>query len=294
MTPVMYWILIILVLLVIINIFMWIDESGTKHTRGYYLTSDGIVLFEIVENTVHMIEKCGCKCTNCGGGRVPSIEHYCGHNEKNKAQFIEKFEAPNYMPEEEIETISLLDKVYDNVVGRIPGLDGKGVKKIKVRAKFDGKIYVVRDFVNFQEAAETLAKINADARKLIKYLEEKYPNSEYTIELAKNYDGNLSEETPKNLENLTSYTLDKKEIISCLRTKDSKNKLHDYNLLLYVFIHEMSHMANSRSYGHNADFENAFEFLLKRSDELGILKRIDFETNPQNFCGLPITTNLDY
>jgi hypothetical protein len=285
------WILAILGILLIVHILMWIDESGQKQVRGYYLSSDGIVMFEIVENTFHQINKCSCSCNNCGSGRTPSVEDYCVHRH---GAHIENFEAPDYMPEEQIETISLLDKVYDNIVGRIPGLDGKGIKKLKVRAKFDGKVYIVRDFDNFQEAAETLAKINADARKLIKYMKETYPDSEYTIELAKNYDGNLSEETPKNLENLTSYTLDKREIISCLRTKDSKNKIHDYNLLLYVFIHEMSHMANARSYGHNADFENAFEFLLKRADELGILKRIDFESNPQNFCGLPITTNLDY
>ena len=80
----------------------------------------------------------------------------------------------------------------------------------------------------------TNMNMNKDAKILMKYLNEKYPDEEYTKRLNQNYDGELSEETPKNLENLTSYTIDKKEIVSCLRTK-TKNNLHDqYKRLLFI------------------------------------------------------------
>jgi hypothetical protein len=260
-------IITILVLFCLFVLIITCDYDTAIVQRGYAFTPMGAVYFEMINHKV-----------------------YINKTYMRSANGIENFEAPDYLPEKN----SLLSNVYDNIVGRMPGVDGIGIKKIKTIVKVDNKEYIVRDVPNFQEAAETLAKINSVAMKLIKYLQDGFPNSEYTIELSKNYDGKLSEETPKNLENLTSYTVNKEEIISCLRTKDSQNKLHDYNLLLYVFIHEMSHMANGRSFGHNEDFELAFEFLLKRADEIGILKRIDFEKNPQNFCGLPITVNIDY
>lgn len=79
-----------------------------------------------------------------------------------------------------------------------------------------------------------------------------------------------------------------------MRHKKESEKIHEYNLLLYVFIHEMAHMANNKSYGHDEHFEDAFRWLLQRADEINLLKRIDFEKDPQNFCGLPITVNLQY
>jgi hypothetical protein len=252
--------------------------------RGYILEPTGIILFEV---------------TSAGGKQigeypmtsdVACLEHLISYTPPKNTR--EKYDN-GLLPESQVETLDF-SHLRDNLVGRLPGTDGKGIKKIKVRAKYDGKVYTVRDFGDYHEAAEILARLNADAYKLIEYLKEHHPNSPYTHALVKNYNGELEEETPKNLENLTSYTVDKAKIISCLRTKGDNHNLHDYNLLLYVFIHEMSHMANDRSYGHDVLFDNSFEFLLKRADEMGILKRINFETNPQNFCGLPITSNVAY
>ena len=255
-------------------------NSTTTSLRGYILHSDGIILFEIINGRQEEIAKYPIyENTAC-------LEHVFEKYNSNTPSDLLPGEGA-------IETLDF-SHIRDNIIGRLPGTEGNGIKKIKVRAKYDGKVYTVRDFDNYQEAAEILARLNEDAMRLIAHMQKNFPTSPYTIALAKNYNGDLEEETPKNLENLTSYTVDKEKIISCLRTKKENHQLHDYNLLLYVFIHEMSHMANDRSFGHDVLFDNSFEFLLKRADEIGILKRIDFEKNPQNFCGLPITSNVAY
>jgi hypothetical protein len=252
--------------------------------RGYILESSGIVLFEVIGDVTNKIHH--YPMTN----DIACLEHLISYTPPKMREY---FNPSDLLPEQQIETLDFSD-IKANIFGRLPGVEGKGIKKIKIRAKYDNRVYTVRDFGDYQEAAEILAKLNADANKLIDYLKESFPNSPYTHALIKNYNGDLEEETPKNLENLTSYTVDKEKIISCLRTKNGNHELHDYNLLLYVFIHEMSHMANDRSYGHDVLFDNSFEFLLKRADEIRILKRINFEENPQNFCGLPITSNVAY
>jgi hypothetical protein len=286
---------------------LWCLLFNTARPAVYLLTEKGIMLFNEDGGCLYSCDDTTCTATcvklKTGVNCTPCVEDFFG---KHKT---EGFEPPNLLPNEgidlaEFDTIvdltsihpdhRLIHNIFDNIVGRIPGVDGKGIKKLKVKAKFDGNTYIVRDFPDYQKSAEILAKLHADTVKLIDYINEKYPNSEYTIELNKNYDGNLSEMTPKNLENLTSYTVDKMQIVSCLREKRPGHKHHDYNLLLYVFIHELSHMANKNSFGHDHHFENAFVWMLQRADELGILKRIDFEKTPQNFCGLPITTNLSY
>lgn len=275
------------------------EHCKCSHELGYELTSKGIM---ILKKNAHNKISLECDCDIIDHSHMcncKSVEDFLGHYRSNKhSVHHEGFEAPDFLPqkpdEEAIDTTTFGMHIVDNIIGRLPGVEGRGVKKLKVRAKLDGKVYIVRDFPDYQQAAETLAKLNGDALKLIDYIKKKYPSVEYTTELIKHYDGQLSEETPKNLENLTSYTLDKETIVSCIRTKKGEHKIHDYNLLLYVFIHEMGHMANNRSYGHDEHFEDAFRWLLQRADELGILKRIDFEKNPQNFCGLPITVNLNY
>jgi hypothetical protein len=284
----MTWQVVFTVIGVIIIVWMILriiakitDHNADPQQRGYELTSQGIIAFSVARDGTRIIIAKFPVTQSCR-----SIEHII---EKR----AEHYGPPDLMPEQKVETLDLT-MVRDAVTSVIPGIDGKGIKKIKTRAKFDGREYHVRDFPDYQEAAEVLARLNSDAYKLLDYLKSTEPDSSYTQALLRNYDGKLEEETPKNLENLTSYTIDKEKIISCLRTKGDNHSLHDYNLLLYVFIHEMSHMANDRSYGHDVLFDQSFEFLLKRATDLGILKRIDFEKNPVNFCGLPITVNVDY
>jgi len=284
----------------------------------YVLTERGIVFLRPGQSP----NKCNCdddtqacvaECTKqlCGENcHVPHVENFI-INKKSKwfddllkdSKFVNATHlsesmsmpsAPDLMPGHYVETLNLVDKVKDNIVGRMPGVEGKGIKKLKVRSKIDNRVYIVRDFENYQEAADQLALLNKDIRILFNHIEKKYPDNEYAKRLLKTYNFNLVEETPKNLENLTSYTVDKKEIFACLREKNNPHHLHDHNLLLYVMLHELAHMSNVRSWGHDDEFYSAFGEILGWADEIKILKRISFEKHPVNYCGLPITNDFDY
>lgn len=89
----------------------------------------------------------------------------------------------------------------------------------------------------------------------------------------------------------TSYTINKGEtIVVCFRSSKN-NKLHDINTIMYVVIHELSHIACPDD-GHTQLFWDIFTFLLKISAKLGIYNLVDYKSNPQEYCGIVINENL--
>lgn len=67
-----------------------------------------------------------------------------------------------------------------------------------------------------------------------------------------------------------SYTEDKKRIYLCLR--DEHDNYYDYNMLLYVAIHECAHaLTKVIDVEHKTDeFRNMFRSLLDKAEKLGI------------------------
>ena len=91
--------------------------------------------------------------------------------------------------------------------------------------------------------------------------------------------------------NQTSFSINKGEkIVLCLRSKDGSNKLVDKNLLLFVALHEMSHIMTI-SIGHDDEFWNNFKFVLKECQNNGLYKCINFSSNPQSYCGITVTSS---
>lgn len=81
-----------------------------------------------------------------------------------------------------------------------------------------------------------------------------------------------------------SYTEDKKKVFICL--KDETGNYYDFNMLMYVVIHEISHaLTNVIDVQHTSyEFRSTFERLLSKAHELGIY-------NPEKplygkYCGL--------
>ena len=67
-----------------------------------------------------------------------------------------------------------------------------------------------------------------------------------------------------------SYTEDKERIYLCL--KDERGEYYDYNMLIYVAIHECSHaLTDVIDVEHKTpEFKNMFESLLNKASEKGI------------------------
>jgi len=97
-------------------------------------------------------------------------------------------------------------------------------------------------------------------------------------------------ETPHDSNN-TSYTINKGDKISfCLRSKKTGN-LHQFNKLMYVGLHEISHIACDEE-GHTEKFWYIFENFANKAIKMGIYKKIDFDNDPQEYCGMTITSSV--
>ena len=107
---------------------------------------------------------------------------------------------------------------------------------------------------------------------------------------------NLSEtntivyETDPNSE-LTSYRVNKGEELSfCLKSKKT-NQLHDLNLLMYVAIHEMAHVA-CPEIGHGKLFMKIFRKLVEEAIKINIYKKVNFSDIPVEYCGMILSSSI--
>lgn len=165
----------------------------------------------------------------------------------------------------------------------------------KVRSVVDNQIYTVRGINQeySQQAADTLALIKLNMKKLIGYL-----NSSDNGVFQKNVDLlNYRYQPDQIIENIlqsdTTFTLDKGEQMEfCLNTRvPGEEKIHDLNTLLFVAIHELAHIA-SITYDHTPEFKRNFTFLIKKSIECGVYRYQDYSKKSVVYCGIPITHNI--
>jgi len=165
-----------------------------------------------------------------------------------------------------------------------------------VKSNLDNKYYLVREREDKQQAANMLAKIHQNIMTLSNQLEkdkEKYKDYKEYIELLhkKADDIVLVESTQDSA--YTSYSVNKGEqIVFCLRTKRTGNQLHDLNLVMYVVLHEISHVACPIYDNHGPLFRKIFAFLATRAVEMGLYTRVDFKTNPKEYCGMDINESI--
>jgi predicted RND superfamily exporter protein len=173
-----------------------------------------------------------------------------------------------------------------------------GMKKttlIYVQSDIDDKMYLVRDLGDKQRAANMLSRLKVNIYKIRDHLVKnigKYPNMEPHIKQLnrKLKHTEYNESTEDSV--YTSYSVNKGEqIVFCLRSKEYKNELHSLNLVMYVTLHEMAHVA-CPEFGHTALFKEIFAFFAKIAIEMGIYKRIPFNKYRQEYCGLYIENSI--
>lgn len=168
------------------------------------------------------------------------------------------------------------------------------VETAYVQSSLNNKEYLVQNLPDKNEAAFMLSVVQSRIFILSNYLRENiesYPNYKpYIIQLCNKVDNIvLTENAPGG--RYTSYTIDKGvQIALCLRSKDTK-ELHDINLVMYVVLHELAHVA-CPEIDHTELFKQIFIFFLKTAIFLKIYKKINYQLNPHEYCGLVINENL--
>lgn len=155
----------------------------------------------------------------------------------------------------------------------------------------DGKKYCVRERKNLKKASNLLASTTQNMSKLVEYLYEKYPDKDNVSLLHKNYNPLKIKEILPTSE-YTAYSENKGEKIAfCLgENKEDVDDLIDQNTLMFVALHELSHLA-TKSIGHTKEFWDNFKFILQESEKIGIYRPVDYKKNKTNYCGMKIKDN---
>ena len=146
------------------------------------------------------------------------------------------------------------------------------------------------------QSALLLEKITKNMFKLKKYLyenKEQFPEMQnYIIQLNRNLNNDrtlIYENDPHS--NLTSFSVNKgEEIALCLKSKKT-GEMHELNLMMYVTIHEMAHIA-CPEIGHGELFQKIFKFLCEQAIRINIYKYDDYDSNPVEYCGMILSSNI--
>lgn len=151
-----------------------------------------------------------------------------------------------------------------------------------------------------QESVDTLAEINERIQKLIEHLNFKYNgeavNGRIAAILKNRYSPDILSEAA-NDKRYTTFTVDKKDMHICLRTRDTKEDMYDINLLMYVVLHELAHLCNydekdNPIIGHGKEFIEIFRFLVKESMMIGVYRYSDYASKPVEYCGIYLSSNI--
>jgi predicted metal-dependent hydrolase len=157
--------------------------------------------------------------------------------------------------------------------------------RVSIKAS-DGRSYTVRNTDKKQETAEALARLNGKIETFINRLVSS-ADAEYKImalRLQKRYNPETLSEGRID-KRYTSYTVNKgEEVVLCLRTRDSKDEIYDDNLIFYVTLHEMGHIA-SLSEDHSPEFHKNFRYLLRKASEWGMFQKV---TTSFQYCGMHV------
>lgn len=164
-----------------------------------------------------------------------------------------------------------------------------------VRSSLNGKEYYVRDYDNKEEAAYMLSVVDERLMILKRHLLSNINSYDkyrpYIMKFCEKIDNLFIYENSLEDE-MTSYTVNKgDETVICLRSKNQFGKLHDINLITYVALHEVSHIA-CPEIDHTDLFKEIFKFFIDVSSKIGIYKKVDYQLDPTEYCGLVIHDKL--
>jgi len=209
-------------------------------------------------------------------------------------------------------TVVLLLMVIVFFVTAIARRDHFGLRNTEsVESAVDGLRYRVhRAHGSPERAADTMAELNATAIALLRRLRSAYVRDTEAAArnparaqaakrlLALYSPDNLAENSPRDPDGDTSYVLSKGAVVAlCLRERDpaltgdpASHDFHEHNTLVFVVIHEMSHIA-IEVLDHPPEFWSTFKFLLLEAAAAGIYTPVNYELAPVQYCGMKVDYN---
>lgn len=166
-----------------------------------------------------------------------------------------------------------------------------------VKSQYDEQFYQVAEAKDQDQASDTLAKIKHNLFILKNYLVAHKNDPEYApyksnIELL---DRNITDvKIRENMEpgKHTSYLQNKgEELVMCLRSSKD-NKIHDFNTLMFVAIHELTHAGDPEyvlTQQHPESFKKLFALFLKTAILLGLYRYENYKFHKIEYCGIEVS-----
>lgn len=180
---------------------------------------------------------------------------------------------------------------------------GPGAPIVPVKSSYDGRTYYVQDKPDKVEAAYRLSQIRERMMLMLECVkksngaidglpqDDQSKYGSYASRVARLQQRFNPDKIAEGNEDIkyTTYTLNKGEkVVFCLRARGEDDRVHDLQMMTFVAIHEMAHIA-SVSEHHTPEFNSNFKWLLKHAVKCGIYQPENFQQAPRNYCGIKVT-----
>jgi len=178
--------------------------------------------------------------------------------------------------------------------------DKMGFELKCVVSDVNGNKYCVRERKKLKEASDLLARTTEKCKKFVEHLKTKYEGKDdYRVDrLVSKFDPTQIMETLPTSQ-YTAYSENKGEKLALCLNADQKgdegnDALIDEHTLMFVALHELSHIS-TKSVGHKNEFWENFKFILQEAKEAGIHQPKDYGKDGfQPYCGMKIRDNPYY
>ena len=172
-----------------------------------------------------------------------------------------------------------------------------------VRSQHNNRYYAVHNLPDKQEACNLISRVHEKMLKTTEYINRGVTNDngayipphmlKYVRELHPIFLNTIIHENDSLLPetHLTSYNESKgKKIVFCIRDVETLHR-HDENIIMYVALHELSHIA-CPEIGHPPLFTEIFKWILQQAIHIGVWQRENYQIHPRPYCGITISENI--
>ena len=164
-----------------------------------------------------------------------------------------------------------VDYVYMSPVSDVSDVSGTS----------SSRVYKIKKYPLSQQITATnkLHQLYLHGLRLVKLLAKQYPQLPATYQAMEWKEGH-------NLGPYPAYTVNKGDTISiCLRQPDGQ--WVDNNTLMYVLIHELTHMV-THSYGHAREFWDNMNYIIEIASSNNLYRPVNYRLHPVKYCGMII------